>query len=203
MRWVGKMIHNNKPVIMFGAGQRAEILHCLLHQVGYEIAAFCLDAAWRKTDRFKERPVVDFEGIDQIYAPHEYQLIVAVGYQHLNQLRADRVAAAQAMGYELLSYISPEASLWPGFVPGVHCRIGTRSLIQPFAEVGDNVSIGSGCIIGHHSKIQDHAFIASGVMLGGGGCGDRALRFCGYGCRDSQQCPYWPEQRDWKWCGDS
>jgi sugar O-acyltransferase (sialic acid O-acetyltransferase NeuD family) len=157
-----------KSVILFGAGQTAEVMHCLLLAAGYTITAFCLDAAWCQQERLLDCPVVPFEQLTRFYAPDDHLMMIAVGYQNLNRLRAQRLSEAQAMGYEMLSYISPEASTWPGFSPGTHCRVGARSLIQPYARLGHNVSIGSGCIIGHHSEIQDHAFLASGVMLGGG-----------------------------------
>jgi len=157
-----------KPVILFGAGQTAEVMHCLLTQAGHRVAAFCLDAAWLQAGSLLGCPVVAFEGLQHSHPPAQYQLMVAVGYLQLNQLRARRMAEAQALGYELMTYISPEALTWPGFRPGLHCRIGARSIIQPYARMGQNVSIGSGCIIGHHSEIQDHAFLASGVLLGGG-----------------------------------
>ena len=40
--------------------------------------------------------------------------------------------------------------------------------IQPFATIGNNVTLWSGNHIGHHSTIHDHCFIASHVVISGG-----------------------------------
>ena len=40
--------------------------------------------------------------------------------------------------------------------------------IQPFVEIGDNVTMWSGNHIGHHSKICDNAFISSHAVISGG-----------------------------------
>ncbi|MBM4200304.1 MAG: transferase, partial [Gammaproteobacteria bacterium] len=40
--------------------------------------------------------------------------------------------------------------------------------LQPFAHIGNNVTLWSGNHIGHHSSIHDHCFVASHVVVSGG-----------------------------------
>lgn len=155
-------------IILFGIGATAEVLHYHLTREGRPVAAFAVDADYLRESSLLGCPVVAFEELEQHFSPAVYELIIAIGYARVNQLRAERCAQALARGYRLQSYISPTAILWDDLSPGYHCRIGEKSLIQPFARIGDNVSVGSDCLIGHHSSLGDHCFLASRVTLGGG-----------------------------------
>ncbi len=42
-----------------------------------------------------------------------------------------------------------------------------HNTIQPFVEIGENVTLWSGNHIGHHSRIGDNAFIASQAVMSG------------------------------------
>jgi sugar O-acyltransferase (sialic acid O-acetyltransferase NeuD family) len=112
-------------------------------------------------------PLVPFDEIEDHYPPDQFQMIIAVGYARVNHLRAERYQQAKDKGYSLIRFISPQAQVWEGFTSGDNCKIGSGSLIQPFAHIGNDVFIGSGCIIGHHSHVMDHVFIASGVKIAG------------------------------------
>ena len=45
---------------------------------------------------------------------------------------------------------------------------GLPNTIQPFVNIGNNVTLWSGNHIGHHSIIRDHCFLASHVVVSGG-----------------------------------
>ena len=72
------------------------------------------------------------------------------------------------MGYPLATYVSSRAFVARGFTPGANCFILEDNTIQPFARIGNNVTLWSGNHIGHHSTIGDHCFIASHVIVSGG-----------------------------------
>jgi len=77
------------------------------------------------------------------------------------------VAAARALGYRLVSYVSSRATAFPGFAHGDNCFILEDNTLQPFARIGHNVTLWSGNHIGHHTTIGDHCFIASHVVISG------------------------------------
>lgn len=154
-------------IVLFGVGSTAQVLHYHLSREGHRVAAFTVDAAYCHDKVLMGTPVVSFETVRDLYPPTEFMMMIAIGYINVNQLRAERCAQAQKMGYHLFSYISPTAIVWDGLKVGENCKIGEQSLLQPFSRLGENVFIGSGCIIGHHTVIQDHCFLASGVKLGG------------------------------------
>lgn len=159
-----------KPqIVIFGTGDIAELADFYFaHDSDYEVAAFTVDAAYVKHSEFRGRALVPFERVAEQFPPPQYGLFVAVSYAKLNALRAEKVAAARAMGYRLVSYLSSRATVFPDFELKDNCFILEDNTIQPFAQVGSNVTLWSGNHIGHHSVIEDDVFIASHVVVSGG-----------------------------------
>src|SRR5438552_1795128 len=85
----------------------------------------------------------------------------------MNHLRADKYFEAKKKGYELISYVSSKATVFPGFECGDNCFILEDNTIQPFVRIGSNVVMWSGNHIGHHSTIKDHVTITSHVVISG------------------------------------
>lgn len=158
-----------KKLVIFGAGQIAELAwFYFTHDSEYEVAAFTVDAAYRQAETFHGLPVVAFEEVERAYPSSEYALFVAVSYQRMNAVRAQKVAEAKAKGYALASYVSSRAVWWPQTTKiGENCMIQELNNIQPYVTIGDNVFIWAGNHIGHHSTIGNHVFIASHAVISG------------------------------------
>ena len=127
-----------------------------------------MDGTYIEDDRFLDRPTTPFETLEREFPPERFELFVAVGYARLNAVRAAKMAAAEAKGYGLASYLSSRAFAWDGFVvePGVF--ILEDNTLQPFCRVGRGSVLWSGNHIGHHAKVGDCCFIASHAVLSGG-----------------------------------
>jgi sugar O-acyltransferase (sialic acid O-acetyltransferase NeuD family) len=158
-----------QQIIVFGAGEIAELADFYFtHDSDYQVAGFTVDGAYLKQDEFRGRPLVAFEQVAERFPPSAYGFFVAVSYAKLNAVRAEKVAAARAKGYRLVSYLSSRATVFPGFEPKENCFILEDNTVQPFASVGANVTLWSGNHIGHHSIIEDDVFLASQVVVSGG-----------------------------------
>jgi len=158
-----------KEIIIFGAGEIAELADFYFtHDSEFKVVGFTVDEAYIKGKEFCGRGVVPFERIAETYPPERFGIFVAVSYAKLNAVRAEKVIAARAMGYRLVSYLSSRATVFPGFELKENCFILEDNTIQPFAQIGANVTLWSGNHIGHHSIIEDDVFIASHVVVSGG-----------------------------------
>lgn len=158
-----------KKVVVFGTGDIAELAHFYFsHDSDYEVVAFTVDAEFISASEFCGRPVVPFDSLASVYAPHHHDLFVALSYSKLNQVRKDKYLAGKALGYRLASYVSSRATVFPGLRIGENCFVLEDNTIQPFATLGHDVTLWSGNHIGHHSVIGDHSFIASHVVVSGG-----------------------------------
>ncbi|GAB1841097.1 acetyltransferase [Achromobacter xylosoxidans] len=158
-----------KPLVIFGTGDIAQLAHYYFsHDSEYEVVAFTVDAAYVKEPTFLGLPVVPFESVTQAHAPESHHMFIAVSYAKLNRVRKEKYLAARELGYALASYISSRISCLEPPAVGENCFILEDNTIQPFARVGNNVTLWSGNHIGHHSTIGDHCFIASHVVVSGG-----------------------------------
>lgn len=156
-------------LVIFGLGDIAELADFYFtHDSDRRVVAFTADRDFVKEETFRGKPVVPFDTVVDSYPPQTHDLFVAVSYSGLNTLRTTKVAAARTLGYHLASYISSKATVFPGFKAGENAFILEDNTIQPFAQIGANVTLWSGNHIGHHSVIEDNCFIASHVVVSGG-----------------------------------
>lgn len=158
-----------KPLIIFGAGDIAQLAHHYFStDSNYEVVAFTVDAAYINETEFCGLPVVPFEEIANRYSRDTHEMFVALSYSKLNQIRKEKYLAARVLGYRLASYVSSHATVLNAGKIGENCFIFEDNTIQPFVTIGNNVTLWSGNHIGHHSTIHDHCFIASHVVISGG-----------------------------------
>jgi sugar O-acyltransferase (sialic acid O-acetyltransferase NeuD family) len=159
----------SKPLVIFGLGEIAQLAYrYFTTDSAYDVIAFTADAAFVTAQLFCDRPVVAFDRLAEAYPPGRCELFIAVSYQGVNALRASRYDAAKAMGYALASYVSSRATVLNDHAIGDNCFILEDNTIQPFARIGNDVTLWSGNHVGHHAVIGDHAFVASHVVISGG-----------------------------------
>jgi sugar O-acyltransferase (sialic acid O-acetyltransferase NeuD family) len=159
---------NRKPVVMFGDGKLARtLLYFLDHDSPFDVVAITVDREWMDAERVIDLPRVPFDEVAQHYPPETHDMFVALGYRGMNTLREARYTAAKAMGYELISHVSPRASVWPDLQIGDNCLVLDEVMVHPFVRIGCDTIIWSGSHVGHGSTIGDHCFIASRTAISG------------------------------------
>lgn len=158
-----------RKLVIFGIGKIGQVVyHHFSTDSDYEVAAFTLDRAFLPKDsRYGGLPVVAFEEVEKQYPPAEYDMFVAIGYQQLNQLRADRLTEARNKGYGIASYVSSQNKHMDRSQIGENCFVMSGDPMQPHTATGDNCFIWTGALIGHHTKVGNHCWITSGVTIGG------------------------------------
>jgi sugar O-acyltransferase (sialic acid O-acetyltransferase NeuD family) len=157
-----------KNLVIFGTRQIAEVCsYYFEHDSRYRIVAYTVDGAFFDVGQFRGLPVVPFEEVAKRFAPAEHDMFVAIGYGKMNRLRAEKFAAAKALGYTLARYVSSKAITWPDLTIGENTFVMEANVIQPFAAIGADTIIWSGNHIGHHARIGDHCFLASHIVVSG------------------------------------
>lgn len=155
-------------VVVFGTSHWAELAHFYLtHDSPHEVVAFTLDRIYLESVKHKGLPVVPFEEVDQHFPPDQFQMFIPMSFKKMNHVRAEKYYNAKSRGYELISYVSSKATVFPGFDCGDNCFILEDNTIQPFVKIGSDVIMWSGNHIGHHSNIKDHVTITSHVVISG------------------------------------
>lgn len=158
-----------KNLIIFGIGEYAKLAHFYFASDGiHQVVAFTVDEAFIAGDSFCGCPVLPFEQIAASFGPSNSAMFIAIGYQRINAVRAEKYSAAKAMGYQLASYVHPTAFVSQGVQVGDNSLIGELSLVKPFVRLGSNLQIGGQVNVGHDSIIHDHCYLATrSVMCGG------------------------------------
>lgn len=156
-------------VIIFGIQDFAQLAKFYLeHDSEHEVVAFSVNEQYLPEDKlFEGLPVIPFENIEASYAPAEFRFFAPMAPGQMNRLRASVYEQIRNKGYQMISYISSKATIFPGVPVGDNCFILEDNTIQPFTSIGNNVVLWSGNHIGHHSVIKDHVSFTSHVVLSG------------------------------------
>lgn len=157
-------------LIIFGTGDIGELAHFYLERDSdHEVVAFTADEQYIASGEKEYRglPLVPFEELPETYGPADYGVFVALSYRELNQNRARKFHEVREAGYETPSYVCSRSVLWDDLMYGENCFIFENQTIQPFVDIGDNVTLWSGNHIGHHSTVGDHVFMTSHVVVSG------------------------------------
>ena len=158
----------NKSVVVFGAGIFSSLAwFCLTNDSQWKVSAFTVDQKFLTKSMHEGLPVIPFEDLLNVYPPSTTKLLIPLGYTRINGLRMERFQQATESGYELISYISSRASVWPNQCFGRNCLVYEHAIIQPFSTIADNVIIRSGAHISHHCVIEKHSFISAEATFGG------------------------------------
>ena len=162
------MNNNNNKIVIFGAGQTAEIVyHYFVNDSSFSVVAFTVNAGYRDKKSLFGLPIVEFEEIENKYPPDEFKMFVAMTYSNLNKLRAEKYKEAKQKHYTLVNYISSKAGIVGKLDIGDNCLVLENQLIQPYAKIGNNVFVWSGVLIGHNCTIGDHCWLTSDASIGG------------------------------------
>lgn len=155
-------------VIIFGIQDFAELAHYYLENDSeHEVVAFSVHEKYLPENRlFHGLPIVAFENIEKEYVSDDFKFFAPMAPQDMNKLRESVYNTIKAKGYELISYVSSQATLFNNPI-GDNCFILENNTIQPFTSIGNNVILWSGNHIGHHSVIKDHVMFTSQVVLSG------------------------------------
>jgi sugar O-acyltransferase (sialic acid O-acetyltransferase NeuD family) len=156
-------------VIIFGVQDFAQLAKFYLqHDSGHEVVAFSVNEQYMPEARtFEQLPVVAFERVEETYRPADFRFFAPMSPSRMNKLRESVYLKIKQKGYEMISYVSSKATVFPGSTIGDNCFILEDNTIQPFTSIGNNVVLWSGNHIGHHSVIKDHVSFTSHVVLSG------------------------------------
>lgn len=155
-------------VILFGTGGGADTAYRYLSKdTDHEIVAFTVDGKYKKKDKLRGLPVVDFETVCDRFSPKDHKMFILLNFDNLNQLRIKKYEEAKAKGYSLISYVASDIFRLEDIQVGENCFILERQTINLDVKIGNNVILWSGNHIGDRTIIEDHVWISSQVAIGG------------------------------------
>jgi sugar O-acyltransferase (sialic acid O-acetyltransferase NeuD family) len=175
-------VQKNKELVIIGAGETALLAYeYFTHDSEYTVVAFAVGKEFLKQKFIYDLPVITIEELGDKFQPNSVSLFVALSSGKLNRNRAQVYLNLKDQGYQFASYVSSKAFVWQNVRIGENCFILEDNTLQPFVEVGDNVTLWSGNHIGHRSIIGDHCFISSHCVISGF-CKIESFCFLGVNC---------------------
>lgn len=172
----------SNKLLIFGTGTLGEIAGYYFQTdtaydfIGYVDRSECV----AENQQLLGKPVWSWENACSQYSASDVDFFVAIGYRKTNSVRQERYEQIKKAGYRCASYISTRATVLTEMI-GENCFILENNVLQPFAVVGNNVTMWSGNHLGHHSVIEDNVFIASHAVISGR-CKIGANSFLGVNC---------------------
>jgi sugar O-acyltransferase (sialic acid O-acetyltransferase NeuD family) len=154
--------------VVYGNGHMAVLARFYLSRdTDANVVAFTVDRAHLHEEILEGLPVLPFDEITSRFPVERTRMFVAMGFGRVNRDREERYREVKAMGYQLISYVSSSTILGSNVQIGENCFVMEGNIIQPFARIGNDVTLGPGNCIGHHCIIEDHCFFASRADLSG------------------------------------
>jgi sugar O-acyltransferase (sialic acid O-acetyltransferase NeuD family) len=169
-------------IVIFSTGDLARYVRVYFdRQTPHTVVAFTVHQAYLDSAQVDGLPVVPFEGLPESHPPERFSMFVAAGYRRANQLRATICEQGREAGYELPTFVSPDAT-YLGEPPGDNVLIQPGSVVLPFAKVGSGTFVSASSIVGHHATVGRFVYIGPHVtMMGRSVVGDNC--FVGAGAR--------------------
>jgi len=157
-----------KKLFIFGSGTISEIAYYYFaNESEYQICGFVEYRKFIKKKTFHKLPVIEFEKVEKFFPSKNYYGFVAIGYRSLNDDRTKVYKLLKKKKYKLASFVSKNSHIAKNVKIGDNCFILEKQIIQPFTNIGNNVTLWCGNIIGHHCTIKDNCFITSNVVIAG------------------------------------
>ena len=151
-------------LVIYGNGKIARVIYQFVKEK-FDVACFTVDNEFIKEDVFEGLPLIPFEKLENIYPADSHNIIVAVGYVGMNNIRKEKFSQCLKKGYAPVNYIHPSVEIHSNSVIGQGNVILDHVTIQPETSIGDNNFIWSNSVIAHGCKIENDCWIASnGVM---------------------------------------
>ncbi|RUR08741.1 acetyltransferase [Legionella sp. km772] len=157
-----------KKVILAGNAITAEILYnYLLQDKRYQVMGLTVDDEYAAQGGIKELETIPFSQVAATYKPETHQIIMAMGYNDINQTRESMFFRLKNLGYHIETYIHPDAKIYTQYPIGEGSVIMPSAVVEPHVRVGVNSMIWVNVTLAHHSQVEDHCWLASGAVISG------------------------------------
>ena len=157
-----------KKMVIFGTGSLACLAYIhFSNDNQYEVVAFTVNEKYLDNKKVFDLEVVPFEHIEQTHPPKSFSMFVAIGYKKANKARTHIYNDCKTKGYNLVNCLNMKADQTKYIKFGDNCLFMSNVIIQPFAELGNDIIIWDGSYVGYNSHIGDHTYIAASAVIAG------------------------------------
>lgn len=155
-------------LVLAGNAVTAEILLSYLkNDRRYEVAGLTVDDDYVAKGSVSGLPTTPLSGLAKAFPPGSCRILMAVGYDDLNRVRASLFLRLKEMGYGIETYVHPQALVHTEQPIGEGSVVLPGAVVEPAAVVGANTMVWCNVTVAHHSRIGDNCWVAAGTVLAG------------------------------------
>lgn len=157
-----------KNVILAGNAITASIIYGYLSSDDrYQIMGLTVDEEYLDQGGISGLNSIALNRISNVFEPENCAVIMAMGYNDINRSRESMYLRLKEMGYQIETYIHPDAGVYTQLPIGEGCIILPCAVVEPYVSIGNNNFIGANVTVAHHSTVSEHCWIASGAVISG------------------------------------
>ncbi|WP_299479850.1 acetyltransferase [uncultured Roseibium sp.] len=157
-----------KKVVLVGNAVTAEVLCSYLQIDGrYQVSGLVVDDQYVDTGTISDVRTLGLSHLAEEYPRDEYSLIMAMGYNDLNQARERLFNKLIELGYEFETYVHPTAFVASDATVGKGSVVLPGAVIEPRSKVGSNTMVWSNVTLAHHSTVGANCWVAAGTVVSG------------------------------------
>jgi sugar O-acyltransferase (sialic acid O-acetyltransferase NeuD family) len=155
--------------VVYGNGAMAKVLYSYarhsMNICGFTVDDSCIPA---NSDSFCNLPLVPLSKIQETFDPEECQMIIAVGFLDMNELREKKYLELKSKGYVFSTYIHESVLIHDDVTIAENCIILDHVSIHPGCRIGQGTFITSNVNVGHDCFVGPYNWINAGVSIAGG-----------------------------------
>lgn len=186
-----------KNIVIFGANDFGRLLKFYMEEDSDErkVVAFTMNEKFIKDREYLGLPVVPFEQINKAYPPEENEILIAIGYSKMNEIRREIFDDCKEKGYTVASFVHSTCTihsdsfgegnillekcmiypfvtigkgnlLWDHVVISHDCSVGDFNTFSGNADLCGYVKIGNNCFLGKHCVVQERSVLADYTLVG-------------------------------------
>lgn len=157
-----------KKIVLAGNGTAAKIIGAYLRQdPRYSVIAATVDDTFANSSDLVDIPTIGISRLLDKVRPDDANVIMAIGYNNLNQTRASLYARLKSMGFQIETYVHPDSRVYTDLDLGDGSVILPGAIIEPGVELGCNTVLWCNAVLAHQSQVGNHCWIASGAVVSG------------------------------------
>lgn len=155
--------------IIYGNGAIARLLFSYTRH-SMDIAGFTVDdvSIVDNADSYLGLPLVPFSRVEKQFDATSHNMIIAIGFIEMNELRVRKYLEARQKGYRFASFVHESVYMHDDVVIEENCVILDHVSIHPGCRIGRSTFISSNVNIGHDCSVGEANWINSGVAIAGG-----------------------------------
>ena len=163
-----------KDIVIFGLSDFSKRMKLMVDNYDVhnrKVVAFTVTKSYINTSVFCELPVVPFEDVESLYPPEQYDILIAIGYNDMNDIRKRFFIESKNKGYTVASYIHHDCVIYNSWIGEGNIMLD-RCIIGPFSKVGDcnllwgSAGISHDSVLGSFNTLSGHAETCGYVQIG-------------------------------------